>query len=56
MSKFDKITKRNEFFAARDGELDALIDKKTGKIRKHLVEKIKCPLCGNPKYKLVFII
>ena len=55
MSKFDRETKRNQFFTARDGELDALIDKKTGKIKKRLVEQINCPLCGNLKYKLVFV-
>lgn len=55
MSKFDKITKRNEFFAARDSELDALIDKSTGKIQPHLVEKINCPLCGCSDYKVVFV-
>ncbi|MCK4554848.1 class I SAM-dependent methyltransferase [Candidatus Parcubacteria bacterium] len=55
MSKFDKITKRNEFFADRDSELDALIDKNTGKIQADLVEKINCPLCDCSSYKAIFI-
>lgn len=55
MNKFDKETKRNEFFDLRDSELDRLIDSKTGKISAHLVEKIDCPLCQCKKYTNLFV-
>ncbi|MBI1975619.1 MAG: class I SAM-dependent methyltransferase [Candidatus Vogelbacteria bacterium] len=54
MSTFDKLTKRNQFFEARDSELDALIDQKTGRVHKKLVEAISCRLCNWKKYTEVF--
>ncbi len=55
MSTFDKETRRNEFFEARDGELDRLIDPETGFVRSELTEEIPCRLCGTRDYRALFV-
>lgn len=55
MSTFDKETKRNEFFEARDGELEHLIDPVNGRVRADLTERIPCRLCGHGEYRELFV-
>jgi 2-polyprenyl-3-methyl-5-hydroxy-6-metoxy-1,4-benzoquinol methylase len=55
MSKFDRETNRNAFFYHRDGELDRMIDPKTGKIPIELVEYIRCYICDSPAYDHLFV-
>ena len=54
MSKFDRETKRNDFFAQRDRETDALVDLKTGKVFKNLVVLVDCPLCNSKRFSVLF--
>lgn len=54
MSKFDKDTGRDKFFAQRDAELDTLVDKSTGKVRAELTEPVNCPLCQANDFTVIF--
>src|SRR3989339_1181570 len=54
MSKFDRETKRNDFFAQRDRQTDALVDLKTGKVFKNLVVLVDCPLCNSKRFSVLF--
>lgn len=54
MSTFDKLTKGEPFFIARDKELDQLVDPETGKVYAHLTKKINCLLCQSPIFTVLF--
>lgn len=54
MSKFDKDTGRDKFFAQRDAELDSLVDKSTGKVKAELTEHVNCLLCGANNCSVIF--
>lgn len=54
MSKYDRETKGDLFFAERDRELNELVDQRTGKVHSHLTEIVDCPLCSNSRYSVLF--
>jgi SAM-dependent methyltransferase len=55
MTSLDKETGRDRYFAAKERELDALLDPATGMLSERYARAIACPLCGADSYARMFV-
>ncbi len=55
MTSFDKATGRDRYFAAKERELDALLDPETGMLSERFAREIPCPLCAAESYSRLFV-
>jgi SAM-dependent methyltransferase len=55
MTSLDRETGRDRYFAAKERELDALLDPATGMLSDRYAHRIPCPLCGGYSYSRLFV-
>ena len=55
MSSLNTETGRDRYFAAKERELDRLIDPETGLVSSRFARPIACPLCGGGRHALLFV-
>jgi len=55
VTSFDKETGRDRYFAAKERELDALLDPETGMLSERFAREIPCPLCAAESYSRLFV-
>ena len=55
MTSLDKATGRDRYFAAKERELDALLDPETGMLSGRFAREIPCPLCAAESYSRLFV-
>lgn len=55
MTSFDKETGRDRYFAAKERELEALLDPETGMLSELFSREIPCPLCGSESFSRLFV-
>jgi SAM-dependent methyltransferase len=55
MTSLDRETGRDRYFAARERELQALIDPETGMLDARYARTIDCPLCDSTAYSTIFV-
>jgi 2-polyprenyl-3-methyl-5-hydroxy-6-metoxy-1,4-benzoquinol methylase len=53
--RLDKETGRDRYFAAKERELEELLDPATGRLSDRFSRTIDCPLCGGAEHSLLFI-
>lgn len=55
MTSLDKETGRDRYFAAKERELEELIDPRTGMVSERFSRVIACPLCGSDSHRTLFV-
>jgi 2-polyprenyl-3-methyl-5-hydroxy-6-metoxy-1,4-benzoquinol methylase len=55
VTSLDKETGRDRYFAAKERELEELLDPATGRLSDRFSRTIDCPLCGGAEHSLLFI-
>lgn len=55
MTSLDRETGRDRYFAAKERELDELLDPGTGMLSERFAREIACPLCGGRRSKRLFV-
>ena len=55
MTSLDKETGRDRYFAAKERELDALLDPATGMLSDRCAREIPCPLCAGDSHSRLFV-
>ena len=55
MTSLDKETGRDRYFAAKERELEELLDPATGMLSERFSRAIPCPLCGGDVHTLLFV-
>jgi len=55
VTSFDHVTGRDRYFAAKERELDALLDPETGMLSRRFAREIHCPLCGAESFSRLFV-
>jgi 2-polyprenyl-3-methyl-5-hydroxy-6-metoxy-1,4-benzoquinol methylase len=55
MTSLDKETGRDRYFAAKERELEELLDPATGMLSERFSRVINCPLCGSARQTVLFV-
>jgi 2-polyprenyl-3-methyl-5-hydroxy-6-metoxy-1,4-benzoquinol methylase len=55
VTSLNKETGRDRYFAAKERELEALLDPETGMLSERYARRIPCPLCGSDDYAELFV-
>jgi 2-polyprenyl-3-methyl-5-hydroxy-6-metoxy-1,4-benzoquinol methylase len=55
VTSLDKETGRDRYFAAKERELDELLDPGTGMLAERFAKRIDCPSCGSPSHAELFV-
>jgi 2-polyprenyl-3-methyl-5-hydroxy-6-metoxy-1,4-benzoquinol methylase len=55
VTRLDKETGRDRYFAAKERELEELLDPATGMLSDRFSRTIDCPLCGGAQHSLLFV-
>jgi len=55
MTSLIRETGRDRYFAAREAELDALVDPATGMLAERYARRIPCPLCASSTHDTLFV-
>ena len=55
MSTLDRETGRDRYFAAKERELDQLLDPATGLVSERFARRIACPMCGGERHAELFV-
>ncbi len=55
MTSLDKETGRDRYFAAKERELEELLDPETGMLSERFSRVIACPLCGGRSHMTLFV-
>ncbi len=55
MTSLNRETGRDRYFAAKERELDALLDPATGLLSTRFAREIPCPLCGGARHVRLFV-
>jgi SAM-dependent methyltransferase len=55
MSSLIRETGRDRYFAARERELEQLLDPETGMLSARYARDVACPLCGSERYRTLFV-
>jgi len=55
MTSLDRETGRDRYFAAKERELEELLDPDTGMLSNRFARKIPCPLCGSDDHAELFV-
>ena len=55
MTSLDRETGRDRYFAAKERELDELLDPDTGMLSERFARWIPCPLCGAAEHERLFL-
>ena len=55
MTSLDKETGRDRYFAAKERELDELLDPETGMLSERFAKRIDCPSCGSASHSELFV-
>jgi hypothetical protein len=55
MTSLDRETGRDRYFAAKERELDALLDPDTGMVADGYARLVPCPLCGGEAHERLFV-
>jgi 2-polyprenyl-3-methyl-5-hydroxy-6-metoxy-1,4-benzoquinol methylase len=55
VTSLDKETGRDRYFAAKERELEELLDPATGMLSERFSRTIDCPLCGGDQHSLLFV-
>jgi 2-polyprenyl-3-methyl-5-hydroxy-6-metoxy-1,4-benzoquinol methylase len=55
VTSLDRETGRDRYFAAKERELDELLDPETGLLSQRFAREIACPLCGGGSHSRLFV-
>jgi SAM-dependent methyltransferase len=55
MTSLDKETGRDRYFAAKERELDELLDPETGMLSERFSKRIDCPMCDSGSHTQLFV-
>ena len=55
MTGLNKETGRDRYFAAKERELEALLDPGTGRVSDRYARRVPCPLCGGNRHSELFV-
>jgi SAM-dependent methyltransferase len=55
VTSLNKETGRDRYFAAKERELDQLLDPETGLVSERFARSIACPVCGRERHTLLFV-
>jgi 2-polyprenyl-3-methyl-5-hydroxy-6-metoxy-1,4-benzoquinol methylase len=55
VSALDRETGRDRYFAAKERELDRLLDPVTGLVSERFARRIACPVCGGERHAELFV-
>ncbi|MGH3104272.1 MAG: class I SAM-dependent methyltransferase [Gaiellaceae bacterium] len=55
MTSLNRETGRDRYFAAKERELDELLDPETGMVSARFAREIPCPLCGAERWTRLFV-
>ena len=55
MTSLDRETGRDRYFAAKERELDALLDPETGLVAERYARLVPCPSCGGDAHTTLFV-
>jgi 2-polyprenyl-3-methyl-5-hydroxy-6-metoxy-1,4-benzoquinol methylase len=55
VTSLNRETGRDRYFAARERELEALLDPRTGMLSEQFAHRVSCPLCGSDEHEQLFV-
>jgi SAM-dependent methyltransferase len=55
VTRLDKETGRDRYFATKERELDQLVDPSTGMLSEQFSKRVDCPGCGGKSHRVLFV-